>query len=232
MIPRVLLTLALAICASAFADVTTTERPDLCRRVAKSADPAHLRLTMAFVREIGPNVSDSGANHLGVYRIKTAQGWMVLKTRYEPRDTTSMGIQEVLAEEGLAPRLHGIIDGRELRAAAPRFMEADEVATPQIMVQGEVMEEIPGAWNVTHSPYGTPIGARKWDRKKMLAKIDLIERRLLEQKIVLEEPQIGISAGGEPYLLDLDGATYSPRGVPNQLREVRAALIKKLDLAQ
>ncbi len=209
--------------------VLSTTLDPVCRRVTRlNAFLQELEVGMGNVLEMGPNVADSGGAHLGVYRVRTQEGWMILKTRYEERDKVSMVIQQELAKKGLAPRLVGIIPGTELRNSADRFHKVDNEAVPHLMAQGELMEEIPDAWNPTHSPNATPAWAVNWNLEKILKRVNYIEQCLNEMHIKLADPQIGISRTGEVFLLDIDGATYSRSGTKNQLDWVTNTLLRKL----
>jgi len=186
-----------------------------------------ISIEMSLITSIGRDVANSGNNHLGVYEVQTAEGRRALKVTWESRDAASMVIQNAMAEEGLAPRLYGILSADSLRAAAPRFLAADKDALPHLMGGGELMDFIPDAWHVTEvTP--VPDSAVRWNLPAILARIDHMEKRLFEKNISLVDPQVVIDGNGVAYLIDFDGARVKRGGVGrNQLKWVKERMLSK-----
>jgi len=201
---------------------------NLCGTVSRTlAYLESMSIEMSSILSIGRDVANSGNNHLGVYEVQTAEGRRALKVTWEPRDLPSMVIQNEMAEEGLAPRLYGILSAESLRAAAPRFLAVDKDALPQLMGGAELMEFIPEAWHVTEvTPL--PDSAARWNLPAILARINHMEKRLYEKNISLVDPQVVIDAEGVAHLIDFDGARVKRGGVgKNQLSWVKERLLTK-----
>lgn len=198
-----------------------------CRESGTRATLDLPQFEMSDIIEIGAEIADSGSNHLGVYEIKTERGMFALKTTWAARPAESYAVQQRLSDEGLTPRIHGIIPMESLRAAGSRFAKVDPTATPDLMKEAQVLDPLGKVWNVTHSHNPMPAHASQWNKDAILTRIALIERRLEELQIHLPDPQIAITREGVPYLIDVDEGAFAGTRPVKPMAHVRERFLAK-----
>ena len=216
-----------------------------------SAEPPRI---VSVIEEI----SNSGTTHLGVYRVKTDSGAVLVlkisaindnnisKTSIVNKSGSRVSvsakfyntfiIQNHLANLGLSPRIHGLIGKESIEKLyrklkrVNKYLTRTQIAGDNII--GLLMDDMGDVWNGAGE---TPINFRvKSSLLNLKSKFSLVANALAELRIFIPDLQIFVSPEGRVYLADLDFAVYtgdlpSPAGHSELISEKAKYLLQKIE---
>lgn len=194
-----------------------------------------LESTSLKIVKVQEEIANSGITHRGVYRVQLEDGKnLILKIALEPesplklhvidRDSReslitiesnldqSFVIQNILAEQNLAPKIYGVLNKPALEELAKEFRRVNPWLDKNFLDQekriGILMEEIPDAWNgAGQAPINYPLPKSPQLLRK---KIQAIYQALSFYQIYVADLQIFMSTNSHAYLADLDFAVHTP----------------------
>lgn len=136
--------------------------------------------------------------------------------------------QQHLAERGASPKIHGILDAKEVRGLLHTHPELKETWLPLMdeeMSFGILMDEVKGGWNINKANHRErksgriewdriPSQIHQWNKEDILNQISTLETTVNQAGIELLDDQLLISEAGEVKIIDFGTAIYwDPSGV-------------------
>lgn len=170
-----------------------------------------LRINSDAIVAVEKRISTGGAYSPGVLRVRTKDGVFALKIFNEGYLAKNLSptfvIQNAFANLGMAPRVHGVLTSKEMRALKEKFPEIDSLVGGEEVSIGVLMEEVPVESHLNNSGYD--FIPKSWTKQRLLQRIEAIEAAMSQLRVPPpEDLQLVFDNRDRLLLLDFDRYAY------------------------